>query len=158
MEKITKKSVLKELQDQAWNNVFCYSSNYGMTTPKKGYEAEWQQAKAKARVVDAMVKEAEAQQPVPVAVDYTADALAARMADLKREIADCEARMWDAGKATQRALETAEPDELAVCVNLHAGIMDGYKAQADEKTKELCALERIKQAAANAKSFAEATE
>lgn len=54
---ITRLSVLKNMRDMAWNNVFCYSANYGMTKPKEGYEAQWKEAKEKARLIDQMVKE-----------------------------------------------------------------------------------------------------
>jgi len=52
----TRDEVLKELKDQAWNNVFAYSGNYAMSQPKKGYEDEWSAAIAKAEIIDQMAE------------------------------------------------------------------------------------------------------
>jgi len=57
MSSITRLSILKEMQDRAWYDALCYSANYGMTKPKEGYEAQWKEAKEKARLIDQMVKE-----------------------------------------------------------------------------------------------------
>lgn len=54
---ITRDSVLKEMQDQAWNNVMAYSQNYAMTVPRKGFEADWKDALAKAGILNQMVDE-----------------------------------------------------------------------------------------------------
>jgi 5'(3')-deoxyribonucleotidase len=54
---VTRDSVLKEVQDQAWNNVMAYSKNYAMTLPKKGFEEDWKAALAKAGIVNQMVDE-----------------------------------------------------------------------------------------------------
>ncbi len=54
---ITRLSVLKEMQDMAWHNLFCYSANYAMTRPKEGSEEQWAAAKAKADIIDQMIAE-----------------------------------------------------------------------------------------------------
>lgn len=54
---LTWADVLKEVENQAWNNVLAYSGNYAMTIPKKGFEAEWERAVAKAAVVGQIVQE-----------------------------------------------------------------------------------------------------
>lgn len=55
---ITRLSVLKEMQDMAWHNLFCYSANYAMTKPKEGAEEQWAATKAKADIIDQMIAEA----------------------------------------------------------------------------------------------------
>lgn len=54
---ITRLNVLREMQDMAWHNVFCYSADWAMTRPKAGLEEEWSEATAKAEIVDLMVAE-----------------------------------------------------------------------------------------------------
>jgi len=43
--------LLKDYYDREMNNVFCYSANWGMTVPKKGYEREWEDARERADVL-----------------------------------------------------------------------------------------------------------
>lgn len=57
MKKITRNTILKEMQDMAWEDLFYYSSNYAMTEPKEGMADKWAEAKAKAEIVDQMVAE-----------------------------------------------------------------------------------------------------
>ena len=57
MAEITRKTVLKEMQDMAWNNVFCYSKNYAMTQAKDGMEMQFVEAHTKALIIDQMLEE-----------------------------------------------------------------------------------------------------
>lgn len=43
-----KKELLEKYYDMEMNNVFAYSANYLMSSPKKGYEREWCEAKERA--------------------------------------------------------------------------------------------------------------
>ena len=61
-KKMTKLDLLNEYFDREMNTVFCYSANYLMTIPKKGYEQEWNQAKEKAEILEGMIKEAAAEE------------------------------------------------------------------------------------------------
>lgn len=54
---MTKQELLKEYYDMEMNNVFCYSANYLMNFPKKGYEKEWQEAKDKAEILQGLIEE-----------------------------------------------------------------------------------------------------
>jgi len=49
--------ILKECHDREMNNVFCYSANWLMDSPKKGYEKEWFEAREKADVIEAWLND-----------------------------------------------------------------------------------------------------
>ena len=57
MNEITRRSILEEMRDMAWHNVMCYSGNLLMTEPKEGKREEWEQAVAKARIIEDMLGE-----------------------------------------------------------------------------------------------------
>jgi hypothetical protein len=53
-----KKELLEKYYDMEMNNVFAYSLNYLMSSPKKGYEREWWEAKERAsQLLDLMRSE-----------------------------------------------------------------------------------------------------
>ncbi len=52
-----KYNLLHKLKEQAWNNVLCYSANYTMTSPKDGYEKEWEAELNKAYILEEMIQE-----------------------------------------------------------------------------------------------------
>ena len=43
--------LLKDYYDQEMNNVFCYAANWLMTAPRKGYEAEFHEARRRAEII-----------------------------------------------------------------------------------------------------------
>lgn len=43
---------LRDRQEMAWHNVWCYSANCLMSEPKKGFEKEWKEEKRKALDLD----------------------------------------------------------------------------------------------------------
>lgn len=45
---MTLTELLREYYDREMNNVFCYSANYLMNSPKRGYETEWRDARERA--------------------------------------------------------------------------------------------------------------
>ena len=51
--------ILKEYYNREMNNVFCYSANYLMNSPKKGYEREFEAAIMKADTLREMIEEEE---------------------------------------------------------------------------------------------------
>ena len=55
---MTVKELLEKYYDMEMNNVFCYSANYLMDSPKKGYEREWAEAKARAEMLRQLMEEA----------------------------------------------------------------------------------------------------
>jgi len=57
MAEITRETILKEMQDMAWHNVFCYSKTYGMTEAKEGMETQFAEAHAKALIIERMLAE-----------------------------------------------------------------------------------------------------
>lgn len=54
---MSRMEVLKKLYDEAMNQVFAYSVNYLMSVPKKGFEAEWVEAKETACVLESLIQE-----------------------------------------------------------------------------------------------------
>ena len=57
MNAINRRSVLQEMKDMAWHNVYCCSANYAMTEPKEGMRDDWEAALAKAKIIDRMLAE-----------------------------------------------------------------------------------------------------
>ena len=51
--------LLKEYYDREKNNVFAYSANYLMNSPKKGYEREFEAAVMKTELLEEMIAEEE---------------------------------------------------------------------------------------------------
>ena len=51
--------LLKEYYDREMNNVFAYSANYLMNSPKKGYEMEFEAAVMKTELLEEMIAEEE---------------------------------------------------------------------------------------------------
>ena len=43
--------ILKDYYEREMNNVFCYSSNYLMNSPKRGYEKEFDEARERAEII-----------------------------------------------------------------------------------------------------------
>ncbi len=52
---MTYKELLEEYLDRERNNVFCYSANYLMDTPKKGYEKEFAEAVERAELLEVLI-------------------------------------------------------------------------------------------------------
>lgn len=52
-----KKQILQNCYDMACHNLFCYSKNYLMDTPKEGYEKDWAQAQEECELLQEMIKE-----------------------------------------------------------------------------------------------------
>lgn len=48
--------LLKEYLEQEMNNVFCYSANYLMDTPKRGYEKEFEEAQERVKLLKGLVE------------------------------------------------------------------------------------------------------
>lgn len=55
--KISRLSLLLEIQDQLNYNLFVYSKNYLMTAPKDDCKAEWAVANQKCKLISEMIKE-----------------------------------------------------------------------------------------------------
>ena len=53
--------LLKEYYDMEMNNVFSYSADYRMNSPKKGYEQEWNEAVEKSGLPEEMIKDMQRQ-------------------------------------------------------------------------------------------------
>ncbi|MDY4191980.1 MAG: hypothetical protein SOX72_07190 [Oscillospiraceae bacterium] len=52
---MTCKELLEEYLDRERNNVFCYSANYMMDTPKKGYEKEFAEAVERVDMLETLI-------------------------------------------------------------------------------------------------------
>jgi len=52
-----KKELLQKYYDMEMNNVFAYSSNYLMSSPKKGYEREWCESNERATLLLELIRE-----------------------------------------------------------------------------------------------------
>lgn len=52
---MTTKDLLTEYLDREHNNVFAYSANYLMTTPKRGYEREFQEAQERVELLEELL-------------------------------------------------------------------------------------------------------
>lgn len=52
---MTCKELLEEYLDRERNNVFCYSANYLMDTPKKGYEKEFAEAVERVEMLETLI-------------------------------------------------------------------------------------------------------
>lgn len=48
---MTLTELLRDYYDREMNNVFCYSANYLMNSPRRGYEKEWHSAKDRAELL-----------------------------------------------------------------------------------------------------------
>ena len=53
---MTVRELLNKYYDEEMNAVFCYSANYLMNAPKKGYENEWREANKRAEQLDTLIK------------------------------------------------------------------------------------------------------
>lgn len=53
---MTTKDLLTEYLDRERNNVFCYSANYLMTTPKRGYEREFREAQERVELLEDLLR------------------------------------------------------------------------------------------------------
>ncbi len=49
--------LLSDYYDREMNNVFCYSANYLMNTPKRGYETEWNRATRNAEILEYLLRQ-----------------------------------------------------------------------------------------------------
>lgn len=56
---MTTLDLLREYLDQECNNVLCYSSNYLMNTPKKGYEREHREARERVELLESILQHLE---------------------------------------------------------------------------------------------------
>ena len=56
---MTAKELLQEYFEREMNNVFIFSKNYLMNSPKKGYEREWREAKERADLLEQLIKSAD---------------------------------------------------------------------------------------------------
>ena len=54
---MTTKELLREYLDRELNNVFCYSANYLMDTPKKGYEREHREARERVELLEGILQQ-----------------------------------------------------------------------------------------------------
>lgn len=52
-----KKELLQKYYDMEMNDVFAYSANYLMSSPKKGYEREWYEAKERSEFLLKLINE-----------------------------------------------------------------------------------------------------
>lgn len=68
---MTKQELLKKYYDEACHNLLCYSTNYLMDKPRKGYEKEWKETKVEVELLEEMMKEKQVWRIV-VNVDSTA--------------------------------------------------------------------------------------
>lgn len=59
MNSLLRKAILEERLQMANNNLLCYSSNYLMTSPKDGQEAEWSKAAGEIAELKEWLKEYE---------------------------------------------------------------------------------------------------
>ncbi len=53
---MTMRELLNKYYDEEMNAAFCYSANYLMNMPKKGYEKEWREANERAEQLDTLIK------------------------------------------------------------------------------------------------------
>ena len=53
---MTIKDLLHDYLEQERNNVFCYSANYLMDTPKKGYEREFAEALERVTLLEDLLR------------------------------------------------------------------------------------------------------
>ena len=53
---MTIKEMLNNYLEQERNNVFCYSANYLMDTPKKGYEQEFTEAVERVSLLEELLR------------------------------------------------------------------------------------------------------
>lgn len=51
--------LLKEFEDMLNHNLFCYSADYLMNTPKKQYVKEWEETKEKIDILKDLIKQEE---------------------------------------------------------------------------------------------------
>lgn len=56
---MTTKELILEYLDRERNNVFCYSDNYMMDSPKKGYEREFSEAQERAELLENLLSDIE---------------------------------------------------------------------------------------------------
>lgn len=56
---MTTKELILEYLDRERNNVFCYSGNYMMDSPKKGYEREFSEAHERAELLENLLSDIE---------------------------------------------------------------------------------------------------
>ncbi|MGN0710161.1 MAG: hypothetical protein ACI4LO_00265 [Anaerovoracaceae bacterium] len=56
---MTKLEYLEQQREREYHNFMCYSGNISMTIARPGFEKEWELAKAKCRVVEELIAEAE---------------------------------------------------------------------------------------------------
>lgn len=54
---MTKQELLKKYYDEACHNLLCYSTNYLMDKPRKGYEKEWKETKVEVELLEEMMKQ-----------------------------------------------------------------------------------------------------
>ena len=54
---MTTLDLLREYLDQECNNVFCYSANYLMNAPKKGYEREFREAQERVELLEGILQQ-----------------------------------------------------------------------------------------------------
>lgn len=58
---MTARELLEDYLDREHNNVFCYSSNWMMDTPRKGYEREFADAEERCALLEALLAAQEAE-------------------------------------------------------------------------------------------------
>jgi hypothetical protein len=56
---MTRETILRNRLEMASHNLFCYSDNYLMNTPKAGYDTEHQDAAAEVEILQNWLKEFE---------------------------------------------------------------------------------------------------
>ncbi|GAB6170757.1 hypothetical protein JCM15765_02350 [Paradesulfitobacterium aromaticivorans] len=67
---MTKLEVLQKYYDWACHNFLCYSKNYLLTEPKKGFETEWKQANEECELLKQMIDDYNGFVPRTVFKDY----------------------------------------------------------------------------------------
>lgn len=53
---MNEKKFINKCMDMACHNLLCYSANYAMTQPKKGYEKEWKEAQEEINIIESITK------------------------------------------------------------------------------------------------------
>lgn len=52
---MTIKEIISDYLDRERNNMFCYSANYLMNSPKRGYEREFREAEERAELLEELL-------------------------------------------------------------------------------------------------------
>lgn len=67
---MTRESILQKNLTMAKHNLFCYSANYLMTTPKSGYEKEFYDTRDEVNILEAWLEEIKKQNDSPEMIKF----------------------------------------------------------------------------------------